>query len=134
MPCDGLGKYIAEIGGQFQIPAIVKIVRAQSGPVAVNLSAFHGSAHHKHHIGMAVIGAGGRLVYATCSLEPEENQQVVEEALGSSPGFRLLTAAELMAEFPYLAPLFEAPGYFRTRPGEYGLDGFFAAAIVRARL
>jgi 16S rRNA (cytosine967-C5)-methyltransferase len=81
---------------------------------------------------LAVLAPGGRLVYATCSLEPEENEQVVGTVLREAGGFRLLTEAELVAEFPALAPLFDSPGYFRTRPDLHAMDGFFAAVIVRA--
>jgi len=46
--------------------------------------------HHTRQVAivrnaMAALAAGGRLVYATCSLEPEENQQVLEEALRENP-------------------------------------------------
>lgn len=81
---------------------------------------------------LAVLAPGGRLVYATCSLEPEENEQVVGTVLREAEGFRLLTAAELAAEFPALAPLFDSRGYFRTRPDLHAMDGFFAAVIVRS--
>jgi len=80
---------------------------------------------------LAVLAPGGRLVYATCSLEPEENEQVVERALQAAGGFRLLAAAELSSEFPALAPLFDARGFFRTRPDLHSMDGFFAAVILR---
>lgn len=80
---------------------------------------------------LAVLAPGGRLVYATCSLQREENEEVVEKALASHPDFRLLSASELGSEFPCLAPLFDPPGYFRTRPDLHGMDGFFAAVIVR---
>jgi len=72
---------------------------------------------------------GGRLVYATCSLEPEENEQVVEKVLGEERGLRRLTWEELSREFPRYTDLFDEYGYFRTRPDLHAMDGFFAAVM-----
>jgi 16S rRNA (cytosine967-C5)-methyltransferase len=80
---------------------------------------------------LPLLAPGGRLVYATCSLEPEENEQVVDAILESIPGFRLRTHEELASEFPALAALFDARGFFRTRPDLHEVDGFFAAVITR---
>lgn len=80
---------------------------------------------------LPALAPAGRLVYATCSLEPEENEQVVERVCAEEPGFQPLTRTELAREFPALAPLFDSPGYFRTRPDRDGIDGFFAAVITR---
>lgn len=78
-----------------------------------------------------VLAAGGRLVYATCSLEPEEGEQVVETVLAKRRGFRLVDRDSLAVAWPGLADLFDARGYFRTRPDLHGSDGFFAAIIER---
>ncbi|MGH9355176.1 MAG: 16S rRNA (cytosine(967)-C(5))-methyltransferase RsmB [Terriglobia bacterium] len=78
-----------------------------------------------------MLGANGRLVYATCSLEPEENEEVVTKFLASRPGFRALTAAELRHEFPDIGQFFDPGGCFRTYPGAHHMDGFFAAVIMR---
>jgi 16S rRNA (cytosine967-C5)-methyltransferase len=80
---------------------------------------------------LAALAPGGRLIYATCSLEPEENEMVVESVLSSAAGFRRLGRAELIESLPKLAPLIDENGYFRTRPDLHGMDGFFAAAITR---
>jgi 16S rRNA (cytosine967-C5)-methyltransferase len=79
-----------------------------------------------------VLAPGGRLVYATCSLEPEENEAVVEKVVGERPDSRLLSQAELSKEFPRLAALFDERGTFRTRPDLHQMDGFFAAVMAKA--
>lgn len=80
---------------------------------------------------LETLASGGRLVYATCSLEPEENEQVVEKVLSEAKRFRLETAKELSGEFPNLGALFDSRGHFRTRPDLHSLDGFYAAVITR---
>jgi 16S rRNA (cytosine967-C5)-methyltransferase len=80
---------------------------------------------------LPALAAGGRLVYATCSLEPEENEGVVKKILSEAPAFRVLGPHELASKHPHLAPLFDARGFFRTRPDQHAMDGFNAAVIVR---
>jgi 16S rRNA (cytosine967-C5)-methyltransferase len=80
---------------------------------------------------LPLLAKDGQLVYATCSLEPEENESVVEKVLSELPGFRMLTARELSLRHPRLVPLFDSRGYFWTRPDQHSMDGFNAAVIVR---
>ena len=68
---------------------------------------------------------GGSLVYATCSLEPEENEGVVLPFLEANPQWRL----DPPAEFPI--PL-EPPGVLRCLPHKHGTDGFTAFRLRRA--
>ena len=78
----------------------------------------------------AVVKDGGRLVYATCSSEPEENEQVVDAFLATHPDFRLVDLRT--EETGVAAPLFDQRGMLRTLPFEHGLEAFFAAALIRA--
>jgi 16S rRNA (cytosine967-C5)-methyltransferase len=80
---------------------------------------------------LPALADGGQMVYATCSLEPEENEKVVEKVLSEEPDFRILTPRELAAKHPRLIPLFDRRGYFWTRPDEHAMDGFNAVVIVR---
>jgi 16S rRNA (cytosine967-C5)-methyltransferase len=76
-----------------------------------------------------VLAPGGRLVYATCSSEPEENEGVVEAFLREHHDFQLI---DLRAECPdSLQPLLDDRGMLRTLPFAHGLEAFFAAALTR---
>jgi 16S rRNA (cytosine967-C5)-methyltransferase len=76
----------------------------------------------------AVVRPGGTLLYATCSAEPEEDEEVVARFLETHPDFR---AAALIA--PDHPELINSAGHLRTLPFRDGLEGFFAAAVVRTR-
>lgn len=75
------------------------------------------------------VAPGGRLVYATCSSEPEENESVVGAFLSERGDF---APVDLRAEnVPVLAPLVDSRGFLRTLPFAHRLEAFFAAAIRR---
>ena len=76
-----------------------------------------------------LVRPGGRLVYCTCSLEPEEGEAQVAAFLAKDPRFvRVPVQAE---EVGGRAELIDANGDLRTLPS-HGLDGFFATRLTRA--
>ncbi len=84
------------------------------------------------------LAPGGRLVYATCSLEPEECEQVVEAVLADSTAHRIDAAPALqhLVSTGILRPdaLTTGPlqsGALRTLPGVHPTDGFYAAILHR---
>jgi 16S rRNA (cytosine967-C5)-methyltransferase len=87
---------------------------------------------------MNSVDAGGRVIYSTCSLEREENEHVVEQALTEDNSVRLLDCRieleRLKAEGELVwsdaASLTRGP-YLRTLPGVHPCDGFFAAIIEK---
>lgn len=77
-----------------------------------------------------LVKPGGRLVYATCSVLAEENEEVVHSFLAQHPDFRLGNAARILRSFQ-LEELADG-GFLRVWPHTHGCDGFFAAAMQLA--
>jgi 16S rRNA (cytosine967-C5)-methyltransferase len=78
----------------------------------------------------------GRLVYSTCSLEPEENEFVVREVLAAlGDTFQIsdsrVAIESFLQESVRIQSVVCPDGFFRTFPPEQGTDGFFAAVIER---
>jgi 16S rRNA (cytosine967-C5)-methyltransferase len=73
-----------------------------------------------------VVRPGGRLIYATCSSEPDENDWVVDTFLREDSSF---VDGPLAASIP--ASLVNERGRLTTRPDRHGMDAFFAAVLVR---
>jgi len=74
------------------------------------------------------LAPGGRLVYAICSVEPEEGQANVEKLLMKNPGLRLVPPAAIN---PGLSEYSTPSGNLLITPGALGMDGFFAAVLKR---
>ncbi|MGA7931666.1 MAG: 16S rRNA (cytosine(967)-C(5))-methyltransferase RsmB [Candidatus Sulfotelmatobacter sp.] len=87
---------------------------------------------------MTQVAAGGRLIYSTCSLEKEENEDVIERALAEGSSLHVIDCRTELdrlrqeGEFiwPELSWLTRGP-YLRTLPGVHPCDGFFAAILER---
>ena len=75
-----------------------------------------------------LLTASGVLVYATCSLEPEENEQVIRDLLAANPDLAVEPCADLLPGGA--AHLVDTSGFFHPLP-VHGMDGFFAARLIR---
>lgn len=81
------------------------------------------------HYAAAILAPGGALVYATCSTEPEENEEVIHSFLAAHPEFFVADAKKHL--LPSAHALVNDDGCLRTLPHQ-GFDGFFAARLEKA--
>ncbi|MFM8377604.1 MAG: RsmB/NOP family class I SAM-dependent RNA methyltransferase, partial [Phenylobacterium sp.] len=78
--------------------------------------------------GVGFVRPGGRLVYVTCSVLAEEDEDRVAAFLARHPEFRVLPATEDLHWLSRLTP----EGYLRLTPAASDTDGFFVAVLARA--
>jgi 16S rRNA (cytosine967-C5)-methyltransferase len=79
----------------------------------------------------SIVAPGGRLIYATCSSEPEENEQVADAFAAGSPEFVHVSARA--ASVRITESLVDARGFLRTEPHRHQLEAFFGAVFERRR-
>lgn len=128
-PCSGTGTLARNPEIKLRL-AVSDLARQQERQIAILRSAYQ------------VLAPGGRLVYATCSLEPEENSAVIESFLGAESSARLFDIGERLKTMQDQGSLH--PGgaellreralrgrYLQTLPGSLPCDGFFAAMLTR---
>jgi len=88
---------------------------------------------------MQHVAPGGRIIYSSCSLEPEENEAVVAKAMESRASFRVIECGEELRQLRENGELvwkdidsLLSGQYLRTVPGVHPCDGFFAAVLERS--
>lgn len=77
------------------------------------------------------VAPGGRLIYATCSSEPDENEAIADAFLATTPAFVGVDARTSAPEIP--GAVIDARGHLRTQPHLHSLDAFFGAVFERRR-
>ena len=70
---------------------------------------------------------GGMIIYATCTIEAEENEEVVKDFLANHPDYERINLPEIINP-----DLIDNSGFFRTYPHRHGTDGFFGAVLLRS--
>ncbi len=77
--------------------------------------------------GAGLLKQGGSLVYSTCTVEPEENSEIIKKFLSENSDFKLINAGSFLS-----AELVAEDGSVQTFPHIHGLDGSFAAKLEKS--
>jgi 16S rRNA (cytosine967-C5)-methyltransferase len=124
-PCSGTGTLARNPEIKWRLKS-EDVTRLQSNQLKILLSA------------MQFVASGGRVIYSTCSLEPEENEQVIEAALTQHASFTILDCRGELENLHTCGELATqdvnsllSGQFLRTIPGVHGCDGFFAAILHR---
>lgn len=116
-PCSGLGTLRRNPDIKWrQSPEAVEELRAKQAAILSSAA--------------RMVKVGGRLVYATCSLLQEENEDVVAQFLATHPDFALVPMKEVLAEQKIEL---EMQDYLKLLPHLHQTDGFFAAVLTRKK-
>ena len=112
-PCSGLGVLAKkpDIKWKRDVSDILKLTKIQAG-LLENAA--------------RLVKPGGVLVYSTCTVEPDENEEMVAAFLARHGEFALESAAPFVS-----SDLVNAAGFVETFPHRHGMDGSFAARLVR---
>ena len=124
VPCSGTGTMARNPEIRHRLEA-AEFPRQHSRQVAILLA------------GMRALKPGGGLVYASCSLEPEENEAVIQDCLSGRPEYAEVDLSERVAALVAEGALLSGDGLLqngrlRTLPGIHPCDGFFTAMISRS--
>ena len=117
-PCSGTGTIRRNPGMKWTVSAAMVQEMSQKQLEILSLNAQY-------------VKGNGRLVYATCSLQSEENENVAELFLQSHPEFTLIDPRTILERYG-LANL-AGNRYFQLLPHHHLTDGFFAAVFIRSK-
>ena len=114
-PCSGLGTLRRNPDLKFrQSPGSIAELTAKQAAILASAS--------------RLLKKAGRLVYATCSILPEENQHIVQSFIEKHPDFVLLPAGKVLQQQKIAL---ECGDYLELRPHLHSTDGSFAAVLER---
>jgi 16S rRNA (cytosine967-C5)-methyltransferase len=100
---------------------------------AADLPALAGRQRRMLERAALAVKPGGCVVYATCSSEPEENEEVVAAFLADHPEYEVERPGHAGAVSDQLESLLTPAGFLRTWPYAHGLEAFFAAVLRHRR-
>jgi 16S rRNA (cytosine967-C5)-methyltransferase len=116
-PCSGLGTLRRNPDVKWRVrPESINELNAKQ------LSILQGAAR--------LVKSGGRLVYATCSILDEENENIVTQFLAANDAFSLVPMKEVLEEQRIAL---EMGDYLKLMPHRHQTDGFFAAVLERKK-